>query len=97
MSGRAVFDIVGIQSVGFPGLRGPDNVKGGNLGKRVGKRGAIRDSNRRQASFSPDGRERSLVPEEGFEPSLGRPRRILSPLRLPFRHSGARALSLERP
>ena len=34
------------------------------------------------------GRERSLVPEEGFEPSLSCPRRILSPLRLPFRHSG---------
>ena len=29
-----------------------------------------------------------LVPEEGFEPSLSCPRRILSPLRLPFRHSG---------
>ena len=29
-----------------------------------------------------------VVPEEGFEPSLSCPRRILSPLRLPFRHSG---------
>jgi len=24
--------------------------------------------------------------QEGFEPSRGHPRRILSPLRLPFRH-----------
>jgi hypothetical protein len=29
-----------------------------------------------------------LVPEVGFEPTHGCPRRILSPLRLPFRHSG---------
>ena len=29
-----------------------------------------------------------VVPEEGFEPSRCRHRRILSPLRLPFRHSG---------
>jgi hypothetical protein len=27
------------------------------------------------------------VGEVGFEPTRGRPRRILSPLRLPFRHS----------
>ena len=30
----------------------------------------------------------SVVPEEGFEPSRCCHRRILSPLRLPFRHSG---------
>jgi hypothetical protein len=29
-----------------------------------------------------------VVPEVGVEPTRGRPRRILSPLRLPFRHSG---------
>lgn len=31
-----------------------------------------------------------LVPKVGFEPTRGRPRRILSPLRLPFRHFGPR-------
>jgi hypothetical protein len=31
------------------------------------------------------------VPKEGFEPSRPYGRRILSPLRLPFRHFGSRA------
>lgn len=31
----------------------------------------------------------NLVPEGGVEPPRVLPRRILSPLRLPFRHSGA--------
>ncbi len=35
------------------------------------------------------GRERSLVPEEGFEPSHPEGWEILSLLRLPFRHSGS--------
>lgn len=31
---------------------------------------------------------KGVVPEEGLEPSRGRPRLILSQVRLPFRHSG---------
>ena len=31
-----------------------------------------------------------MVPETGLEPVWSRPRGILSPLRLPFRHSGSR-------
>jgi hypothetical protein len=33
---------------------------------------------------------RVLVPRAGLEPARGCPRRILSPLRLPFRHLGRR-------
>ena len=42
MGGRAVFDIVGFQSVEIPGSRGPDNVKGGNRGERYGEMGALK-------------------------------------------------------
>ena len=37
------------------------------------------------------------MPEVGFEPTRGDPRGILSPLRLPFRHSGVRALCSRPP
>ena len=40
------------------------------------------------------GRERSLVPEPGFEPGPPYGERILSPQRLPFRHSGRRGFYL---
>lgn len=33
---------------------------------------------------------REVVPRAGLEPARGCPRRILSPLRLPFRHLGTR-------
>jgi hypothetical protein len=35
-------------------------------------------------------REKKLVPEEGVEPTRPCDQRILSPPRLPFRHSGVR-------
>src|SRR4051794_29622060 len=37
-----------------------------------------------------DGWSKFLVPGEGFDPSRGPPRRILSAVRLPFRHPGRR-------
>ena len=37
-----------------------------------------------------------LVPEEGLEPSRGRPRLILSQVRLPFRHSGMQKIGKSR-
>jgi hypothetical protein len=43
-----------------------------------------------QSSFSSFGRERRLVPEVGVEPTRDYSQGILSPQRLPFRHSGSR-------
>ena len=42
MIGRAVFEIVGTQGAGDSILWGPNNVKGGNLGERLGEMGALK-------------------------------------------------------
>ena len=39
------------------------------------------------------GLDEQMVPGEGFEPSRGLPRRILSAVRLPFRHPGRRSIT----
>jgi hypothetical protein len=41
-------------------------------------------------------KKKSMVPEVGFEPTLPCGKRILSPLRLPFRHSGL-LMSIKMP
>ena len=38
-----------------------------------------------------------MVPEAGLEPAHGYPYRILSPARLPFHHSGTRAIIDNQP
>jgi hypothetical protein len=53
-----------------------------------GKFAANFDDIERNVQF--DAKSRLMVPGEGFEPSRGLPRRILSAVRLPFRHPGWR-------
>jgi len=56
--GRAVFDIVGTTRNGFSSAVGPNNVKGGNLGERLGEMGALK-------------REASAHRPNTYDPSLG--------------------------
>ena len=80
------------------GDAGPQGQKSGAPGRQDSnqdQQSAIRISGQRQRQRTAAANSRRIrvrrlwvVPEEGFEPSLSCPRRILSPLRLPFRHSG---------
>jgi hypothetical protein len=60
------------------------------------RRRLLSGTNASEAVRSAGGREakslRGRVPEARVELARGCPRRILSPLRLPFRHSGAREM-----